>query len=370
MYGLYIHIPFCYKKCSYCDFVSFGGRQEFLPPYLHALKEEAIKFKGVDIDTVFIGGGTPSLMETNQIEDLCAFLHQNFNIKSDAEFTMEANPQSLTFDKIFAAKNGGVNRFSVGAQSLTDSVLNELGRSHTLKQFEDAIENIKKADIKNFNLDLIFALPNQTLKMWQETLNKAINYGSMHISCYSLILDEQTPLGALYKAGKITVPDEEIERLMYKAIKETLEKNGIYQYEVSNYAKKGCECKHNIKYWQAEEYIGLGCAAHSYYNGARYNNTINLEDYINQKDIVQNKEILIKKDMQEEFIFLGLRMNRGIDLEKYKKRFNSDFLLENSKPIQKLKKINLIDFNERYLYLTEKGMDLLDSVVLELIKDI
>ncbi len=370
MYGLYIHIPFCYKKCSYCDFVSFGGRQEFLPPYLHALKEEAKQFKGEKIDTVFIGGGTPSLMDTNQISDLCAFLHQNFNIKSDAEFTMEANPQSLTLDKIIAAKDGGVNRFSVGAQSLSDSVLNDLGRSHTLKQFEDAVENIKKADVKNFNLDLIFALPNQTLEMWLKTLKKAVNYGSTHISCYSLIVDENTPLGASYNRGEISLPDEETERLMYKAIKETLEKNGIYQYEVSNYAKKGYECKHNIKYWQAEEYIGLGCAAHSYFNGARYNNTVVLEDYINHKDIIQNKEILTKNDMQEEFIFLGLRMNRGIDLGKYKKRFNCDFISEHNNQIQKLKKLNLIDFNERYLFLTEKGMDILDSVALEFIKEI
>lgn len=370
MYGLYIHIPFCYKKCSYCDFVSFGGRQDLLPPYLHALKEEAKQFKGAEIDTVFIGGGTPSLMETEQIADLCTFLHQNFNIKGDAEFTMEANPQSLTLDKIIAAKDGGVNRFSVGAQSLSDSVLKDLGRSHTLKQFETAIENIKKADIKNFNLDLIFALPNQTLEMWLKTLNKAVNYGSTHISCYSLIVDENTPLGASYNRGEISLPDEETERLMYKAIKETLEKNGIYQYEVSNYAKKGYECKHNIKYWQAEEYIGLGCAAHSYYNGARYNNTLNLNDYINQKDIVTNKEILTKTDMQEEFIFLGLRMNRGIDLSEYKKRFNCDFISEHNKQIQKLKKLNLIDFNERYLFLTEKGMDILDSVVLEFIKEI
>ncbi len=370
MYGLYIHIPFCYKKCSYCDFVSFGGRQDLLPPYLHALKQEAKKIKGTDIDTVFIGGGTPSLMDTAQIEDLCTFLHKNFNIKTDAEFTMEANPQSLTFDKVIAAKNGGVNRFSVGAQSLSDSVLNYLGRSHTLKQFEDAIENIKKANIKNFNLDLIFALPNQTLEMWRKTLNKAVNYGSTHISCYSLIVDENTPLGASYKRGEISLPDEETERQMYKAINDVLAKNGIYQYEVSNYAKKGYECKHNIKYWQANEYIGLGCAAHSYFNGVRYNNTLNLNDYINQNDIVINKEILTKKDMQEEFVFLGLRMNTGIDLSEYKKRFNIDFISEHKKAIQKLKQLNLIDFNEINLFLTEKGMDLCDSVVLELIKEI
>ena len=254
MYGLYIHIPFCYKKCSYCDFVSYGGRSEFLPPYLSALKNEAQQYKGEEIETVFIGGGTPSLMSEKQIEDLCGFLHKNFKIKN-AEFTMEANPQSLNFEKIMAAKNGGVNRFSVGAQSLSDNVLNELGRSHTLKQFEDAIKNIKKADIDNFNLDLIFALPGQTFEMWQKTLKKALDYGSTHISCYSLILDPETPLGAMYERNEISVPDEETERLMYKFISEIFSKNGIEQYEISNYAKKGFECQHNINYWKLQSLI-------------------------------------------------------------------------------------------------------------------
>lgn len=366
MYGLYIHIPFCYKKCSYCDFVSFGGRSEFLPPYLSALKKEAQKFKGEEIETVFIGGGTPSLMSENQIEDLCAFLHKNFKIKN-SEFTMEANPQSLTFDKIIAAKNGGVNRISVGAQSLSDNVLNELGRSHTLKQFDEAIENVNKAGINNYNLDLIFALPGQTLEMWQNTLNKALEYGSTHISCYSLILDPETPLGAMYERNEISVPDEETERLMYKRIAETFSRKGIEQYEISNYAKRGYECKHNLNYWKCNEYIGLGCAAHSYYRGARYNNTTSLEEYIKQENIVKNKDILSKKDMKEEFVMLGLRMNRGIDLLEYKKRFNLDFLSENRNKILKLKKLNLLEYNQNCLFLTEKGMDLCDSVALEFI---
>ncbi len=365
MRGLYIHIPFCYKKCSYCDFVSFGGRSEFLPPYLSALKNEALSFKGEKIDTIFIGGGTPNMMNVQQLEDLCIFLHKNFNIKNNAEFTMEANPQSLTLDKIKVAKDGGVNRFSVGAQSLSDEVLNDLGRSHTLKQFEDAIENIKKADIKNFNLDLIFALPNQTPEMWQNTLKKALDYDSTHISCYSLIVDPETPLGASYERKEITLPDEETERLMYKAISKAFLQKGIYQYEISNYAKKGYECQHNINYWKCNEYIGLGCAAHSYYKGTRYNNTCDLHEYISQKDIVRNKETLSLKDMQKEFIMLGLRMNRGINLFEYKKRFNLDFISQYKNVIEKIKKLNLADYNEQYLFLTEKGLDLCDSVVVE-----
>ncbi len=370
MYGLYIHIPFCYKKCSYCDFVSFGGRSEFLPPYLNALKNEATKFKGEKIETVFIGGGTPSIMLKEQIQDLCSFIYKNFDVSSCAEFTIEANPQSLTLEKLKAAKDGGVNRISVGAQSLSDEVLAKLGRSHSLYEFETAIENVKKAGFDNFNLDLIFALPGQSLEMWHQTLFKALNYGSTHISCYSLILDSKTPLGAAFERGEISVPDEETERLMYKAINEILSTNGIYQYEISNYAKKGFECKHNINYWQTKEYIGLGCAAHSYYKGARYRNTTSLKTYISQNDIVRDKEILTTQDMQEEFLMLGLRMNRGISLQEFNSKFSCDFENTFNKTITKLKKAQLINLVDGRLYLTEKGLDLCDSVVLEFIKEI
>ncbi len=310
------------------------------------------------------------MMSPNQIEDLCEFLHKNFVISNEAEFTMEANPQSLTIDKLKAAENGGVNRISVGAQSLSDETLNELGRSHTLKQFEQAIDNIKLAGFKNFNLDLIFALPEQTLEAWRKTLKKALNYGSTHISCYSLIIDPKTPMGAAYERGEISIPDEETERLMYKEISRIFSKNGIYQYEVSNYAKKGFECQHNINYWKCNEYIGLGCAAHSYYRGARYNNTENLEEYTKQEDIIRNKEILLQRDMQEEYIMLGLRMNEGIDILEYAKRFNQDFVITYAEEIKRLKKLGLVGNNTNHLFLTKKGLDVCDSVVLEFLKKI
>lgn len=370
MYGLYIHIPFCYKKCSYCDFVSFGGRSEFLPSYLHALKNEALNFKGENIKTVFIGGGTPSLMSTEQIEDICSFIHNNFNVSADAEFTMEANPQSLTLEKLKACKNGGVNRISLGAQSLSDDVLTTIGRSHTLNELEYAIENIKNSGFNNFNLDLIFALPGQNLEMWRKTILKAVDYDPTHISCYSLILDPQTPMGAAFARGELSVPDEETERQMYKAINEILSSNDIYQYEISNYAKKGFECKHNINYWQANEYIGLGCAAHSYYKGTRYRNTTNLKTYISGRDIIRDKENLTLTDMQEEFLMLGLRMNRGISISEYNNKFSCDFKNKFNKTITKLNKAQLIDIKEGRLFLTEKGLDLCDSVVLEFVKEI
>lgn len=370
MRGLYIHIPFCAKKCSYCDFVSFGGREEFLPPYFDALKKEALKYKGEQISTVFIGGGTPSLMDAKQIEQLCEFLHKNFIIASNAEFSMEANPKSLTLDKLHAAQNGGINRISVGAQSLSDNMLNKIGRCHTLNELEIAIENIKKAGYNNFNLDLIFALPDQTVEMWHQTLVKAANYDPPHISCYSLILDPSTPMGAAYERNELSVPDEDTERLMYKMVGETLASYGICQYEISNYAKEGYECKHNIGYWQCNEYIGLGCAAHSYYNGARFHNTESLEEYILGNDIVRDKQILTEDEMEEETLMLGFRMNKGISITEYDKKFRCDFFKRFNKAIVKLKAQNLIEIKDERIYLTQNGLDLCDSVVLEFLKEI
>ena len=367
MSGLYIHIPFCSKKCSYCDFISFGGKIELLPPYLHALKNEALNFSGENIETVFVGGGTPSLMSPNEICDLFDFLNKNFKIKTDCEISFESNPQSVTLEKLKALKDSGVNRISVGAQSLSDDTLKSIGRSHTLKEFETAIENIKKAGFDNFNLDLIFALPGQTLEMWENTLEKALSYDSTHISCYSLILDEKTPMGAAYAKGEFSVPDEETERLMYKSVGRVLAPKNIFQYEVSNYAKKGFECKHNINYWKCREYIGLGCAAHSYYNGARYCNTSRLEEYIKQENIVRDKQILTKTDMLEEFFMLGLRMKEGISLEEFESRFEQNFFYRYKKQIDELTKLKLILIENNRLFLTEKGMDLCDSVVLEFI---
>ena len=325
---------------------------------------------GERIDTVFIGGGTPSLMECSQIDDLCGFIHKSFDVSSDAEFTVEANPQSLTADKLKAFADGGVNRISLGAQSLSDSVLKNIGRCHTLRELEDAVDNIKAVGFKNFNLDLIFALPEQSLEMWRKTLEQAVTYGSTHISCYSLIIDPETPMGKAYEQGKLDLPDEETERLMYKAVSEILARNGIYQYEISNYAKKGYECKHNIGYWECREYIGLGCAAHSYYRGKRYNNTADLEEYIAQKSIVRNEEVLTLKDMQEEYLMLGLRMNKGISISSFNQKFQRDFCVQFSQKLERLKKSGLIIVSDDRVRLTERGLDLCDSVVLEFMSEI
>ncbi|MBR2860274.1 MAG: radical SAM family heme chaperone HemW [Clostridia bacterium] len=368
MLGLYIHIPFCVSKCIYCDFVSFGGRQELLPPYLSALKNEAERYKGKRISSVFIGGGTPSLMSENQITGLCDFLHKNFRIDADAEFSMEANPQSLTVDKLKAAKNGGVNRISLGAQSLSDKVLCSLGRCHDRLMLEKAIENVKKTGFDNFNLDLIFALPEQTAAMWEQTLKDALSFQPKHISCYSLIVDENTPLGKMYAEGKVTLISEEEEREMYYLTNRILHQNGIEQYEISNYASPGFECKHNVNYWECGEYIGLGCAAHSYFNGARFSNTVEMEKYISQKDIVEQSQTIDKNEQMDEKIIFGIRMNRGISLKEFNDLFKVDFEQRYNLQIQKNLKRGFILIENGFLRLTDKGRDFCDTVALDFIQ--
>lgn len=365
MTGLYVHVPFCAKKCSYCDFVSFGGRQDSLPSYLCALKNEAQKYAGQKIDTVYFGGGTPSVLSSEQAVDLIEFLKGNFKIDKDAEFTFECNPASVTEEKLRTLKSAGVNRISIGAQSLSDEVLGELGRAHTLKQFEQAVELTREVGIENFNFDLIFALPDQTLLAWQKTVKKALGYKPTHISCYSLTLSENTLMGKLAQQGKLNLPNEEEERKMYHYLIKTLEQEGIKQYEVSNFARPGYECKHNINYWQCGEYIGLGCAAHSYFSGARWHNTEDLDKYMLAKDIVCGREVLTREDKKIERIMLGFRMNDGIDIKRYNADFESDFFNEYALAIDKCK--NFLVVKDDKIALNKKGFDILDTITLEFI---
>ncbi len=369
MAGLYIHIPFCEKKCSYCDFVSYGGRQKYLPSYLLALQNEALRYRHERIDTVFIGGGTPSLLLAGQMAELLEFLQENFCIAADAEITVECNPASLTYSKLLEYKQAGINRISIGAQSLSDEVLSEIGRCHTLAQLEEAVNSVKRAGFKNFNLDLIFALPGQTLMAWEKTLFQALAYQPAHISCYSLTVEPNTPLGKDVLSGKLQLPEEETERAMYAAAGRILAQHGIFQYEISNYAKTGRECRHNLNYWLCGEYIGLGCAAHSYIGGARYRNTENLEEYIAQKDIIRERQFLSVKDRMEERILLGLRMNRGMDIAAFERDFGVSFFGRYKKAVEKNRSCKLLAEDHQFLCLTEKGRDFADAVALDFIME-
>lgn len=336
-----------------------------MPSYLCALKNEAQKYAGQKIDTVYFGGGTPSVLSSEQAADLIEFLKSNFKIDKDTEITFECNPASVTEEKLRKLKKAGVNRISIGAQSLSDEVLGELGRAHTLEEFEKAVDATRAVGIENFNFDLIFALPSQTLDDWQKTVKKAIEYAPKHISCYSLTLSENTLMGKLAQKGKLNLPSEDEEREMYHYLVKTLEQEGIMQYEVSNFARTGCECRHNINYWQCGEYIGLGCAAHSYFQSARWHNTEDLDKYILDQDIVCEREELSQEDKKIERIMLGLRMNDGIDIKRYNADFESDFFNEYALAIDKCKDFLVI--KEDKIALNKKGFDILDTIALEFI---
>ena len=278
--GLYIHIPFCVKKCAYCDFVSYCNREADFDQYIKSVLAEAEEYKGEKIDTVFIGGGTPTILNHKQITSLAKGIGKIFDIKPNAEYTIEANPKTLSKEKLKALYECGINRISVGVQSFCDSELVAIGRIHNANEAYKTIEEIKKFGFDNFNIDLMLNLPNQTMGSLEKTLKTTIESEPSHVSCYSLILEENTPLWADYQKGKYTEPDDEFDRELYHFAVDYLKQYGYGQYEISNFAKKGMECAHNIKYWSCDEYIGLGVAAHSYYKGVRYYNTTSLAQYM------------------------------------------------------------------------------------------
>ena len=364
MAGLYLHIPFCEKKCSYCDFVSYSGRQESLPLYLRAVKNEAERFRGEKIETVFLGGGTPSLISEKDIIQLLDFLRSNFKIDENAEVSIECNPHSVTKEKLVAYKQAGINRISLGAQSLSDDCLKKIGRCHSVSELEFAANSAKDMGF-NLNLDLIFALPSQTLLLWENTLKRAISLCPNHVSCYSLTLSPGTKMFSWAQQGSVVLPGEEDERRMYYMAGAMLADVNIYQYEVSNYAQNGKECKHNLKYWHGEEYIGLGCAAHSYFKGERYYNTKDLDEYICGKDIKREASILTEADKKFERIMLELRLNEGICIEKFNRDYSADLLNEYSQQVKKNIALCLAECKNGYFYLTEKGRDFADAVPLD-----
>ena len=275
--GIYIHIPFCIKKCEYCDFVSYCNKEKYVPQYINALKKEIKNNinKEYKITTIYIGGGTPSSIEENYIADIIETIKLNMNDENlknfeNIEVTIEVNPGTVTEKKLKTYKEIGINRLSIGLQETHDELLKSIGRIHTYEEFLKTYNLARKIGFNNINVDLIIALPNQTIQDIKENLEKIIKLNPEHISVYSLILEEGTPFYNKYNENKIKLPDEELERNMYWYVKNTLENNGYMHYEISNFSKKGFESKHNMNCWNQEEYLGFGVAAHSYNNKTRY----------------------------------------------------------------------------------------------------
>lgn len=365
MNGIYIHIPFCAWKCAYCDFVSFAGQENLTDAYLDALEREMRQYAGEKADTIFIGGGTPSILTAEQIKRLSEMVFENFDIVRDYEFTTEANPGTLDDTKITAMLTGGINRISVGVQSFNDDELKTIGRIHDAETAYNTILNLKKSGFNDITIDLMTALPNQTMLSLKNTLKTAVSLPVTHISAYSLIIEDGTPLEKAYSAGKLKLPTEDEDREMYSYTIDFLSANGFIQYEISNFARQGYECRHNIKYWTFSPYIGLGVAAHSFDGNSRYYNTDDLQAYLSGSE--KQKIPLTQKDKISEFIITGLRMNRGISAEKFKQLFGED--IENIYGFELIKFMNLgliKKDGDRYS-LTRKGIDVSNSVLCEFV---
>lgn len=333
--GIYVHIPFCAKKCYYCDFISFSNKKEMINDYIETLKKE-IEYVGAglvpaqypEITTIYIGGGTPSYIDAKYIVDIIKTIKENFVVSKEAEITLEVNPGTVTKEKLEEYKKNGVNRLSIGLQSTNNDLLKQIGRIHTYEQFIYTYNLARKVGFKNINVDLMLALPNQTINILEDSVQNVINLNPEHISVYSLILEQGTKLCDLVKNKKLNLLDDEIERDMYWKVKEKLEQSGYNHYEISNYAKYGYESKHNLNCWEQKEYIGVGLAAHSYVNGIRYSNTEDIDKYINTfklgediKDIITIHEKQNSIDKQKEYMILGLRKIEGVKISVFKNRF-------------------------------------------------
>lgn len=372
---LYVHIPFCSQKCGYCDFLSMVLNEEAQRPYVDQLIDE-IRSQGKQytdyyISTIFIGGGTPTILKGTWIVNIMSAIYESFLVASFAEITIECNPGTVSIDKLKYYRQSGINRISIGLQSTVDKELQKLGRIHTFEGFLESYQMVKEVGFTNINVDLMSAIPNQTLDSFKESLRKVVRLKPEHISVYSLIVEPNTPFYRWYREGgerRAELPDEDVERQMYHLTKKYLREHGYQQYEISNYAKPGFECRHNIGYWTGVEYLGLGLGAHSYVLGKRFHVEKSLPKYMKilmRKDLTscyQDVEDISKEESMEEFFFLGLRMTKGVNLEKFMERFKVDPFVRFAVPIQKHVKLGLLDYREPYLFLTDKGMDFANYV--------
>lgn len=381
---LYVHIPFCVRKCAYCDFLSAPADTQERTLYIDALTEEirARKndFTAYRVSTIFLGGGTPSILEGDDSARIFRALQENFDISDDAEITMEVNPGTVTEEKAASWRKSGVNRLSIGLQSADDRELKMLGRIHTYREFLDTWKIVREAGFENVNVDLISAIPGQNLRSWSETLRKAADLGPEHISAYSLIVEEGTPFYERYGDGSgededkgnhlPPLPDEDTEREIYKATEKILAEYGYHRYEISNYSKTGYECRHNLGYWERKEYLGLGLGASSLISECRFHNTADMERYLRFYEnagtgICEDIEHLSVEDQMEEFMFLGLRKTVGISVDDFRKAFGKEIREVYGEQMRKLEEQRLIEYSGNRVRLTERGTDISNYVFSE-----
>tara|TARA_A100001388_G_C28774748_1_gene506550 strand:+ start:1635 stop:2762 length:1128 start_codon:yes stop_codon:yes gene_type:complete len=365
--AIYIHIPFCKVKCIYCDFYSITNREKQIPLFTKLLIEEINSYrrynkKKWEFNTIFFGGGTPSILPVKNIEKILIQLDDVFDISNVKEITLEANPGEASFNFLNDIKKIGINRLSIGFQSFNDEVLKKLGRYHRSNDCFKTFKNARKAGFKNINTDMIFNIPNLSTNQWIGDIKKLISIEPEHISAYSLTVEPSTKLFNLVKNNKMLMPSEQIDIEQFLITKDILMKNKYFQYEISNYSKKNMECKHNLNYWESNPYISFGPSAHSYDTKKRWWNVKSLDKYLslvgNGKLPVENFEILKKQDKYNEMILNGLRLTKGISLNKIKK-FHKNHLTY----LKDLtKKWDCIDLSNGYLKLNKNGMLLVDNI--------
>ena len=366
--GVYVHIPFCKQKCYYCDFISYANRDNMIKQYVNAVKKE-IRMQKIssEINTIYIGGGTPSYIDCKYIKEILEEIKKKKVLKK-AEITIEVNPGTVTSEKLKCYKQSGINRLSIGLQCTQDDLLKQIGRIHNFEQFLETYKMARDVGFKNINVDLMLGLPNQRIKDLKESLEKIIELNPEHISVYSLIVEDNTPIANKIENHELELPDEETERNMYWYVKNTLELNGYKHYEISNFAKEGYESKHNMNCWNQQHYVGFGVSAHSYRDICRYSNTDDINEYI--KNVKAGKlernriihEIQKEDDTKKEFMLLGLRKIDGVSISDFKNRFRDNPIYLYRNQLNKLVNENLLVVNDDYIKLTSKGIDLANLV--------
>ena len=365
--GIYVHIPFCKRKCAYCDFISFSGKARLIEKYVEALKREINKCKiskeDYMVKTIYFGGGTPSFIESKYIVEILEAIKEKFNISKNAEITIEINPGTVTEEKLKDYYEVGINRISFGLQSTNSQLLKLVGRIHSYSSFLEGYNLARKTGFKNINVDLMIGLPVQTLKDVQKDLSRIIELNPEHVSVYSLIVEEGTRIEEKIKNKELYLPSEKLERKMYWEVKKKLEEAGYIHYEISNFAKAGYESKHNLSCWNQEEYLGFGLAAHSYFNNVRYSNIDDFEEYF---DWPENSKIIHERqtdeDRQKEFMLLGLRKIEGVAISDFKNKFIENPIYLYRETLNKLVTQGLIEVDIDSIKLTNRGIDLANLV--------
>ncbi len=376
---IYLHIPFCIRKCAYCDFLSAPAGLHTQESYVRALEQEMLgraeEYQEYQVSTVFIGGGTPSVLKPEWIRQLLDTLRRHYRIAEDAEITMEVNPGTVDSAALTLLHDAGINRLSLGLQSAWDEELKALGRIHTFQQFLEAYKAAVSAGFTHINVDLMSGLPGQTPESYEATLRRVAELAPPpeHISAYSLILEEGTPLAERYAAGTLKLPPEDTERLLYEQTEKILREYGYERYEISNYAQNGCVCRHNVGYWTRENYLGFGIGAASLVENVRFQNGKELQQYL--KDPMGQREQMQRlslAEQMEEYLFLGLRLTEGIGLKDFYETFHYELEQIYGRVIEKHAGEGLLAYTDRergrFLHLTEKGLDLANYVMADFLE--